>query len=76
MFIHLCKLYFNCIFTEEKIVTKVVSTGIQRKAKKPLKRKYPNKIPEDWRSDDSDWEYSDEESNVSKKRGKYLKSIL
>lgn len=52
---------------EEKRFKKALATGIQRKTKKPLKRKYPDKLPEDWRSDDSDWDYSDEENSVSRK---------
>lgn len=51
----------------------------ERQQKKPAvgkKRKSraakPYKIPEDWASDDSDWEYSDEEGNLkTNKRSKY-----
>lgn len=47
------------------------------KKKSPVEKKRkskaakPYKIPEDWASDDSDWEYSDEEGNLkTNKRSK------
>ncbi|XP_046660917.1 DNA excision repair protein ERCC-6-like [Homalodisca vitripennis] len=45
-----------------------------KRKKKSSKSRKPYKIPEDWASDDSDWEYSDEEGNI--KRNKRTKKEL